>query len=364
MRKWGKKKLLIVLLVTILVLAAGFGGYCIYGIYKMNQLQNMTFEEMLQYTTKDNQEAKISVGIIQNGQMTFKVYGTDGTILPSEEHTYEIGSITKTFTSSLLCKAINEGKISLDDTIDEYLNLPEKAYYPTIRRLVTHTSGYQGYYFEKPMIANFFNGRNDFFGISESMLLERLGKINLNNADYPFEYSNFGMAVLGAVLEQIYDQDFTVLMNDFVLEDLGLENTKMADDSGDLENYWEWADSDAYMPAGALFSNITDMMEYVQMQLSEEPEYLSMAHETLAEIHANTSSNEQMGIRMDAVGVAWMIDEENAIFWHNGGTGNFNSYIGFDLEKQIGIVILSNLAPDFRIPATVMGIELLTSLQN
>jgi CubicO group peptidase (beta-lactamase class C family) len=324
----------------------------------------MDFEEMIIYTTQGNPDAVISVGITQNGQTTFTVYGQDGVTLPFEEPTYEIGSITKTFTASLLCKAINESKISLDDSIDEYLDLPEKAYYPTIRRLVTHTSGYKGYYFEKPMIANFFNGRNDFFGISESMLLERLGKINLNNEDYPFEYSNFGMAVLGAVLECVYDEDFTPLMNDFIREDFGLENTKIADNSGDLENYWEWSESDAYMPAGALLSNISDMMTYLQIQMSDELIYLSLAHETLAEVNATTASYGQMGIRMDAVGIAWMIDQENEIFWHNGGTGNFNCYMGFDQENQIGVVILSNLGPDYRIPATVMGIELLTSLQN
>ena len=71
-----------------------------------------------------------------------------------------------------------------------------------------------------------------------------------------------------------------------------------------------------------------------------------------------------MGIYIDAVGAGWMIDNENNIIWHNGGTGNYNSYIGFDKENQIGVVILSNLPPDYRIPATVMGIEILTSLQK
>ena len=73
----------------------------------------------------------------------------------------------------------------------------------------------------------------------------------------------------------------------------------------------------------------------------------------------------KMGIRIDAVGAGWMIDNKNNIIWHNGGTGNFNSYIGFDKENQIGVVIWpANLPPNYRIPATVMGIEILTSLQK
>ncbi|MDF2473938.1 MAG: beta-lactamase [Anaerocolumna sp.] len=361
---WGKKKILKAIFIIVLVTAVGFGSYCIYGLYKINQLSKMTFNEMLVYTTKDNKDVVITVGIINNGKMTYEVYGENGIIQPKKEHIYEIGSISKTFTTSLLCKAISEGRISLDDSIERYLSLPKKDYYPTVRRLVTHTSGYNEYYFEKPMISNLLHKQNDFNGISEKMLLERLEKISLDDSDYAFKYSNFGMAVLGAVLEKIYDKDYTPLMNDYISEDLGLTNTKISDGSGDLKNYWKWSESDAYMPAGALLSNITDMMQYIKMHMGEESDYLSMAHEVLAEVNATTGSYEKMGIRIDAVGAGWMIDNENNFIWHNGGTGDYNSYIGFDKENQIGVIILSNLPPEYRIPATVMGTEILTSLQK
>lgn len=362
--KWRKKRILKVILIIVLVIAAGIGGYSIYGLYNVNKLSSMTFEEMLAYTTKDNKNAVITVGIIKNGEMTYDVYGENGNKLSQEEHIYEVGSITKTFTTSLLCKAISEGRISFDNSIDEYLSLPKRDYYPTIRRLVTHTSGYKGYYFEKPMISNFLQKQNDFNGISEHMLLKRLGKISLDDSDYSFKYSNFGMATLGAVLEQIYEKDYTPLMNDYIVEDLGLINTRVSDGLGDLGNYWKWSESDAYIPAGALLSNITDMMQYLKIHMSEESDYLSMAHEVLAEVNATTGINEKMGIRMDAVGAGWIIDHENNIIWHAGATGDYNSYIGFDKENQIGVVILSNLSPSYRIPATVMGVEILTSLQK
>ena len=117
----------------------------------------------------------------------------------------------------------------------------------------------------------------------------------MDDFDYSFKYSNFGMATLGAVLEQIYDEDYSTLMNDFITEDLGLANTRISDRSGDLKNYWEWSKSDAYMPAGALLSNITDMMKYVQIQMLEEPEYLSIAHEPWAEVNAAAASYRENG---------------------------------------------------------------------
>jgi len=362
--RWSKKIILKFILIFVLLIAAGIGGYSIYGSYKINQLSTMTFKEMLDYTTKDNKNAIITVGIIQNGKITYDVYGEDGIKLFQEENIYEIGSITKTFTTSLLCKAISEGRINLEDSIDEYLNLPKKDYYPTIQRLVTHTSGYKGYYFEKPMISNFILKQNDFNGISEEMLIERLEKINLNDSDYSFKYSNFGMATLGAVLEQIYNKDYTPLINDYISDDLGLKKTKISDESGYLGNYWKWSESDAYMPAGALLSNITDMMQYLKIHMSENPYYLSIAHEVLAQANTSTSTYEKIGIRIDDLGAGWMVDNEKNIIWHNGATENYNSYIGFDKENQIGVVILSNLSPNYRIPATIMGIEILTTLQK
>lgn len=363
--KWSKKKKRIIkaVFLVVFVLAMGFGGYYLYGTYKMNEISKMTYEEMLHYTTKNNKNAIITVGVIEKDKVTYKVYGEDGILLPNKEHTYEIGSITKTFTTSLLCKAITEDRVSLDDTIDMYLNIPDKEYYPTIKRLVTHTSGYKSHYFEKPMISNFFQRKNDFYGITEKMLLKRLGKMNLKDTDYSFQYSNFGFATLGAILETIYNEDYKALINRYILEDLELANTKISDTSGDLENYWEWSELDVYMPAGALLSNITDMMRYVQIQMHTQFDYLSMAHEGMDEVNATTGSYEKLGIRIDTIGAGWMIDNENNIIWHNGGTRNYNSYIGFDKENQIGVVVLSNLSPNHRVPATVIGIELLVSLQ-
>jgi len=121
---------------------------------------------------------------------------------------------------------------------------------------------------------------------------------------------------------------------------------------------------DAYLPAGSLISNITDMMKYLNLHMNGEIPYLTPTHEVLAQADGNTSTYEMMGIRIDAEGMGWMIDTEHNIIWHNGGTSNYNCYIGFDPEKKIGVVVLSNLSPNFRIPATVIGANLLQELQE
>lgn len=89
-----------------------------------------------------------------------------------------------------------------------------------------------------------------------------------------------------------------------------------------------------------------------------------MGHDETVKVNATKKQYEKMNIRMDSMGIGWIIDKQNGIIWHNGGTSNFNSYIAFDKENQIGVVILSNLAPNYRIPATVMGMRLMIDLQS
>lgn len=359
-----KRKIWIIVIAVILICAAlAVIGLMCYGKYQISKIPELSFAEVLEYTTKDNKDACITVGIVKCGQVSWKVCGENGKELPAELHTCEIGSLTKTFTAALVGKAAAEGKLDIDDQIDNYLPLPDGREYPTIRELLTHTSGYKGYYFESPMISSFFKGRNDFYGITKEMVLHKAGKLNMDKDNYGFTYSNFGFAVLGLVLEAVYDSDYATLVNHFTQDELGLGNTQISDQNGDLGKYWDRKADDAYLAAGAITSDITEMLSYAQMQLLEHP-YFAECHRSLAVINASTEAYETMGIHMDEIGMAWIVDDKSGIIWHNGGTGNYNSYLGFRPETGTAVVVLSNLAPGYRIPATVMGVKLLEELGN
>lgn len=357
------KKMIIIIVSVILCVSLAISGIVIYIKHQISKIPELTFNEALSYTTKDNANAIISVGVIKDGQISYKVYGENAKQLPAELHTYEIGSLTKTLTAALINKVVSEGKLNIDSTIDHYLLLPDSNEYPTIKELLTHTSGYKGYYFESSMITNFFKRRNDFYGITKDMILKKASSLSLDKANYGFNYSNYGYAMLGLVMEKVYDTDYTTLANDFVQDKLGLVDTKISDKSGDLGNYLDWKEDDAYLSAGAITSNIADMLSYAQMQLVKHP-YLSDCQKSLKTINASTESYKTMDINMDEIGMAWLIDNKNNIIWHNGATGGYNSYLGFNLETKTAVVILSNLSPNYRIPATVLGIKLLTELQN
>lgn len=103
------------------------------------------------------------------------------------------------------------------------------------------------------------------------------------------------------------------------------------------------------------------MLAYAQMQLENNP-YFAECHKSTKQINATSASYASMGIRMDEIGLSWIIDNENGIVWHNGATGDYNSYLGFNIETGTAVVVLSNLSPNYRIPATILGVKLLVEL--
>ena len=56
-------------------------------------------------------------------------------------------------------------------------------------------------------------------------------------------------------------------MNEFMVSDLNLENTKVATCTGNLKGYWNWKPDDGYIPAGAIISNIEDMTKYLELYI-------------------------------------------------------------------------------------------------
>lgn len=361
-RKPARKKLLAALIIAAICAGLILAALMIYSRNQMGKIPGLSFQDALAYTTKNNDNAIITVGIIRDGNASYTVYGANGRELSPELHIYEIGSLTKTFTASMVSKAVREGKMDLSSSIDQYIPLPEGNNYPTIEELLTHTSGYKGYYFEWPMVSNFLYGRNDFYGITKDMVIRKASEISLPG-EYGFNYSNYGYAVLGVILENVYGSHYKALINQFLQMELNLAHTQISEQNGDLGKYWTWNDEDAYLPAGAITSDITDMLAYAQMLL-DQYEYFADCQVSLREIDASTEQYKTLGIHMDKIGMAWIIDSENNIIWHNGGTDEYNSYLGFDPQTGTAVVVLSNLSPGYRIPATVLGVKALNEARE
>ena len=354
-----KRRLNIFAIIVIIIIFLYFIYNFISGIIyknKMKEISQYTSRQMINYTLNNNENAIVSVAIYDENGITYNVYGAEYNL----NYDYEIGSITKTFTAMLVSKAIEEGKINLDDNISNYLEL-ENRYYPTIKRIITHTSGFKPYYLSFQKIKNYFAGENDFYNISKEQILKELNKTKLEDKDYNFNYSNFGVSTLGLVLEKVYNKNYNELLEEY-LKQLDMNNTTIATGTGNLSGYWKWNENDGYIPAGAIISNIEDMSKYLETLITSDENYVIITQEALKEVNAKNDIYSMFDVNVDNVGITWMIDNKNDIIWHNGSTTNFNSYIGFNREKKVGVVILSNISPQKDVNMTLIGNRIMHEL--
>ncbi len=356
------KKVSKVLICIFCVLFIAAIIYCVFKVIQLDKLSNMSSEEMLEVLTKENSNVKVSIGVLKDGKSSFRILGQNMKEEENVSYDYEIGSISKTFLALMMSEAISEGKINIEDNISKYLDLESDIYYPTIKRLLTHTSGYSSYYFDSQMIDNRLSGANDFYNISKSKMLDKVKSVYLKDKDYKFNYSNFGISVLGQVLEKVYNKDYTSLMSEYIKENLKLENTSVATCKGNLDSYWTWDKDDGYIPAGAIISNVYDMTKYVELYLNSDKRYVAKTYEPQSHIDASNFIYKKLGINMDEIGMTWIIDSKNDFVWHNGATGNFNSFVAFNRAKNIGVVVLVNTPPNEKIPSTVIGMRLMKEL--
>ncbi|MFJ7746147.1 serine hydrolase [Peribacillus sp. NPDC097295] len=166
----------------------------------------------------------------------------------AKKYHYEIGSITKTFTASFLSKYVIERKLSINDSIQKYIEgIKEHEYYPTLLRLATHTSGYSATlplnkheYFN--LMLGLISGNSDMnknnpLNMDFNKMKILIEKNKLQKVDYSWKYSNFGMSLIGYVLGTVSGKGYWNDMNDFIHFELGLSDTYLGTSNNNLCGY-------------------------------------------------------------------------------------------------------------------------------
>lgn len=174
----------------------------------------------------------IVVGLMNASGSSFSCYGS--TYLdngrPVDENTlFEIGSITKVFTTTLLADMAEHGELALTNVIQDYL--PEGIQAPTrsgraisLTHLATHTSGLPSTPSNLAPVA----GDNPFAGYTEPMMFEFLDSYALTrNPGAAYEYSNYGMGLLGQLLARHAGSSYEGLIVDRIANELGLADTRI-----------------------------------------------------------------------------------------------------------------------------------------
>ncbi len=317
--------------------------------------------------------AAFVIGIIQRDRKWLEGFGSvaeNKKINPDGQTLFEIGSITKVFTALTAATLVEEGKLKWEDSVQQRLadKVQLRPEYGLIQlgHLATHRSGLPRLpanldLSPEKMVDPYVNyaARDLYAFLKDHKPQKPAGK--------SIEYGNLGVGLLGQILAETESKPLGDLISRRVCEPLGLTNTMFEPSEAMKERMvsghspqgatvprWKF---DALAGAGALWSCGDDMLHFLEANLAPEKTALAKVLADCQREHAASWTGN--------VGLGWQrlktVQGGLELVWHNGGTGGFVSFIGFDPVTKVGVVILSNYGDAMKGDDSVdyMGFELL-----
>jgi CubicO group peptidase (beta-lactamase class C family) len=302
------------------------------------------------------QRVSIVVGVIGPEGRRVVADGAMGTTDPrpvNGDTLYEIGSITKVFTSLILADMVERGEVALEDPVAKYLpgnvKVPQRGGKQiTLYDLSTHRSGLPR------MPSNFApkDPTNPYVDYPVERLYEFLSGYELTrDIGAEYEYSNLGAGLLLHALARRAGLDQERLLRERVFRPLGMTSTgaslapalksRLAIPHTSvfrLAPTPAWDIPEAFAGAGALRSSANDVLTFLAATLGYTKTPLSGA------------MTRMLAVRRDAadtfkIGLAWRIEPQKdgmEIVWHGGATYGSRTFTGFDPKSRTGVVVLSN----------------------
>jgi CubicO group peptidase (beta-lactamase class C family) len=311
-----------------------------------------------------------AIGIIDNRQeLHTYFYGQlseNNPAPPDENSLFEIGSITKTFTATLLAQKVVDGELSLDDPVQDYLpgdevTLPDwEGILIRLRHLATHTSGL-------PRVAREsgqpkpegYDPYNPYDAYETAHVYDYLN----NWCALEFEpgtgylYSNTGGGLLGHVLGLEDGTSYSQLLAREILEPLGMESTTLDLEAEHipflapghderLDSVQNYSAHDIYEGAGFLKSSLREMILYLQANMGligDEAAY-ELAQQIYYDV-GDVTYDDREGHFYLSIGLGWHIhtmSEEYTYCYHGGRTNGYMAFMAFDRDHPAGFVVLFN----------------------
>ena len=304
-----------------------------------------------------HQSVGMVVGVITPEGRRIVTYGRlaqgDPRVL-SGDTIFEIGSATKVFTSLLLAEMVQHGQVALDDPASKYLpktvKMPERnGRSITLVDLATHTSGL-------PRLPGNMKPKdpgNPYADYTVDQLYQFLSSYELKrDIGSQYEYSNLGGGLLGHVLALRAGTDYESLVISRICDPLEMKSTRITltpemktrlavGHNAGMQPVENW-DLPALAGAGALRSTANDLLNFLAANLGYSKSALAPAMAAMLKTRRPTG-----GADLE-VALGWHIYTGNGkeIIWHNGGTGGYRSFMGYDPAARIGVVALSNAETD------------------
>ena len=308
---------------------------------------------IIRQRVEEGRSKGIVVGLVEpDGRTRIVAFGDPGPgKLPLDGSTvFEIGSISKVFTSTVLAQMVLAGEVTLDDPAQKYLPASVKLPTRNGKEITLGTLSIQNSGLPR-MPTNFTpkDPANPYADYSVQQMYDFLaGHTLTRDPGERFEYSNLGVGLLGHVLSLASGKSYEQLQQERVWTPLGMTRTAITltpwmrehlalghDDAGKVVSNW---DLPTLAGAGAIRSTTTDMLNFVAANLRTDRgplgKAMALAHQERASAGGATS----------AIGLNWIIRfaGTDTITWHNGGTGGYRAFAGFVSSKKMGVVVLTN----------------------
>ena len=327
---------------------------------------------------KNPQSVGLSIGVYDNGKSNFYNFGTTGNgkeIAPSKNTIYEIASITKTFTSYLLAKAVLEKKIKLSDDIrkyvdGEYPNLEFAGQPIQIVHLANTTSGIPEWIPAEPdeiknapsdsipfLRAKIYGNysRKDFF--------DGLHQVKLDTVPgFKVKHSNGAAQLLAYILENVFQMSFEKLVQQYILKSNGMNQTffvipnskkKYLASGYNVKGILMRSEFEKsyFRSMGGLRSSASDLLKYIRLQLDKGNEIVSINHKRTVDVDAQTGKvvrllpDSLINAAVYSIGLNWFLyqpEKRSTQIWSDGGSSGFCSYLVFYPELNSGVVVLAN----------------------
>ncbi|MFT4665163.1 MAG: D-alanyl-D-alanine-carboxypeptidase/D-alanyl-D-alanine-endopeptidase [Polaribacter sp.] len=291
--------------------------------------------------------------------------------VPDENTLFEIGSVTKVFTSSLLGVLSDEGLMSHEAPLNDYLPKKyrnSKLQNVTISSLLTHTSGLPkmptpfGIYeeetdnpyahYSKELLLEFYA---DFEPVHRQQTTKKKRRKKLKEAEVkaPVEYiySHLNYALLEVAMENITGQSYDELLDERIFSQVGMPQsfanfaaeeqanllTAGYGRNGSEAKPWTFA---SFSASQGMKSTTQDLLSFLKVHINEPttPLAISFRNNTIPAVNTGLTEN-------GAMGFGWHILHQKKyydIHLHAGSTGGHRAFIGFIRETRTGVVVLSN----------------------
>jgi CubicO group peptidase (beta-lactamase class C family) len=301
------------------------------------------------------------VGTVEpDGTTSIGAYGDAGSgSKPLDaDSVFEIGSITKAFTGILLAEMVDRGEVKLDDPVSKYLpatvRMPSRGGAQiTLLDLTTQTSGL-------PRMPNNFKPRdptNPYADYTPEQMFEFLSQYSLTREiGEQFEYSNLGVGLLGQALSRRAGKSYGELVAERILRPLGMTHTGVEftpwmrehlarGHDQQLKPAANW-DLPTFAGAGALRSTMGDMLVFAKANLGWAPNQTPEVARLMKAIAASHERRKPTTMPDMSIAMNWIIRRvgDREIVWHNGGTGGYRTWMGFDKSARTAAVVLTNSA--------------------